>query len=259
MDLERQGDSDRTAPAPIPATRTKHAELSASLRAAIAAGRFKVGDKLPTETQFVESTPYSLGTIQRAIRTLVEEGLVERKPKLGTFVAKPRKMIDRPWHFRFLDADRKTPLPVYPTVVGRSLVRQRGPWSDYLDGQLLRIDRTVNVNDEFTAFSRFFVDPSRFVIFKDVAIEALNGQNFRVLLNRQIGSPIERISHRLYASRPAADVSRRLGIAPEQVCSIIEIAASLRGRDFVYFQELTVPPSDRRLELADPHSDDYVD
>jgi hypothetical protein len=54
-------------------------------------------------------------------------------------------------------------------------------------------------------------------------------------------------------------VSRRLGIEPEQVCSILEIAASLRKRDFVYFQELTVPPSDRRLELADPHSDDYVD
>jgi GntR family transcriptional regulator len=143
--------------------------------------------------------------------------------------------------------------------VGRTLIRQRGPWSDYLDGQLLRIDRTVNVNDEFTAFSRFFVDPSRFAIFKDVAIEALNGQNFRVLLNRQIGSPIEHIAHRLYASRPLPDVSRRLGIEPEQGCSILEIAASLRNRDFIYFQELTVPPSNHRLELADPHSDDYVD
>jgi hypothetical protein len=54
-------------------------------------------------------------------------------------------------------------------------------------------------------------------------------------------------------------VSRKLGLLPGQLCSILEIAASLRGQDFVYFQELTVPPSQRRLELADPHSDDYVD
>lgn len=239
-------------------TGTKHAELSASLRSAIASGKLKVGDKLPTEAQFVASTPYSLGTVQRAIRSLVEEGLVERKPKLGTFVAQPRRMIDRPWHFRFLDADRKTPLPVYPTVVSRTQVRQRGPWNDYLSGQLLRIDRLVNVNDEFNAFSRFFVDPLRFPIFNAVDIEALNGENFRALLNSQMGVPLQRICHRISASTPAADIARHMLVAADQVCTIVEIAAALDGTDFVYFQELIVPPSGRRLELADPYSVQYV-
>ena len=66
------------------------------------------------------ATPYSLGTVQRAIRTLVQEGLVERKPKLGTFVIQPRRMIFRPWHFRFLDSDRKTQLPVFTLPFSRA-------------------------------------------------------------------------------------------------------------------------------------------
>jgi GntR family transcriptional regulator len=235
----------------------KHAELSSWLRHAITTGVFQVGDRLPTEAEFVGATPYSLGTIQRAIRTLVDEGLVERKPKLGTFVAQGRRKIDEPRHFRFLDDDRKSPLPVYAKVVSRTSIRQRGPWNDYLDGQLLRIDRLVNVNDEFNAYSRFFVDPSRFPIFAEISTDALDGENFRVLLNKQIAGPIERICHRVGMTRPSPQIARATGIPLEQNCTLIEIAAAARGDDFLYYQELTVPPTDRRLELAELGSVHY--
>ncbi len=234
---------------------TKHAELSASLRAAIRSGQLKVGDRLPTEAQFVATTPYSLGTVQRAIRTLVQEGLVERKPKLGSFVIQSRRMISKPWHFRFLDSDRKTQLPVYPTVLTRTRIRQRGPWNDYLTGPLLRIDRLVNVNDEFLAFSRFFVDPARFPVFEQVTLKALDGENLRSLMSSHMRISIERICHRVFAGRPAPGLETHMRVPPDQICTIIEIAASSGARDFVYFHELTVPPSNRRLELADPYSD----
>jgi GntR family transcriptional regulator len=231
---------------------TKHAELSRCLRQAIADGVLTAGDKLPTESDFVAATPYSLGTVQRAIRTLVDEGLVERKPKLGTYVAQRRRKIDQPWHFRFLDGDRKTLLPVYPRVVSRTLIRQRGPWNDYLSGPLLRIERVVNVNDEFNAYSRFFVDPTRFPIFAEVPLDSLHGENFRALLNTQFAEPLQRICHRIAMIAPAAYVAQAAGIPISQVCTVVEIAAAARGDDFLYFQELTVPPSDRRLELAEP-------
>jgi GntR family transcriptional regulator len=239
-----------------PRAGTKHAELSASLRGAIRNGQLKVGDRLPTEAQFVATTPYSLGTVQRAIRSLVQEGLVERKPKLGSFVIQSRRMISKPWHFRFLDSDRKTPLPVYPTVLSRAPVRQRGPWNDYLSGPLLRIDRLVNVNDEFLAFSRFFVDPGRFPVFEQVNLETLNGENFRSLMSSHMTISIDRICHRMFAGRAAPGLESHMRVLPDQTCTIIEIAASAGATDFVYFHELTVPPSNRRLELADPYSDD---
>ncbi len=229
----------------------KHAHLSRGLRQAIAQGVFQVGDKLPTETELVSWTLYSLGTVQRAIRSLVEEGLVERKPKLGTFVVE-RRMIDRPWHFRFLDSDRKTLLPVYPTVVGRSMVRQRGPWNDFLAGPLLCIERLVNVNDEFVAFSRFFVDPARFPMFERVPQEELDGENFRILLNRYIAEPIQRIHHRIALHKVDSRIAGLIGIPAAQDCTIVDIAAATARGDHVYYQELTVPPSQRRLELIDP-------
>ncbi len=233
---------------------TKHAELSGCLREAIRTGHYGVGDKLPTEAEFVAGTPYSLGTVQRAIRTLVEEGLVERKPKLGTFVSRRRRKIDSPWHFRFLDADRRTILPVYPTVVARVSNRQRGPWNDFLAGDLLRIDRLVNVNDEFNAFSRFFIDATRFPVFAQVAEDTLHGENFRALLNTQLAEPIDRICHRIAFSRPAPGVAKQIGVPADRPCTVVEIAAAARNGDFLYYQELTVPVSDRRLELADPTS-----
>jgi len=232
---------------------TKHAELSGWLRHAIASGQYKAGDKLPTEAAIVASTPYSLGTVQRAIRTLVEEGLVERRRRLGTFVTQPRRRIDEPWHFRFLDDDRRTLLPVFPKVLARTEFRQRGPWNDYLNASpLLRIDRLVNVNDEFAAYSRFLIDPARFPLFTQVPVDSLHGANFRALLNSQLPDPVERICHRIAMAPPAPEAAREAGIAPGQICSIVEIAAAARGDDFVYYQELTVPPSGRRLALVDP-------
>ncbi|MGE0798375.1 MAG: GntR family transcriptional regulator [Lautropia sp.] len=229
---------------------TKHAQLSALLRHAIASGMVATGDRLPTEAEFVASTPYSLGTVQRAIRTLVEEGLVERKPKLGTFVAE-RRRIEEPWHFRFLDADRRSLLPVYPTVVGRSHVRQRGPWSDYLAGPLLRIDRVVNVNDAFDAFSRFYVERRRFPLLEEAALESLHGRNFRAFLNTQLDRPILRFCHRVFLQRVAADIAQAIDIAAGEPCTHVEIAASAGGDDFVYFQELILPGTGTRLELVE--------
>lgn len=231
---------------------TKHARLSNCLRQAIENGVLKPGERLPTEVELVAATPFSLGTIQRAVRSLVEAGLVQRTPKRGTFVAHPHRRIDEPWHFRFLEADRKTLLPVYPTVVSRLEIRQRGPWNDFINGRVLRIDRVVNVNDEFLAYSRFFLDGSKFPAFEKAPIDSLHGENFRMLLNRQIQEPIQRIHQRLSVGTPSPQISRAIEIEDGAICAIVEIAASGSADNFIYYQELTVPPSDRRLALADP-------
>lgn len=229
----------------------KHALLSECLKRAVKAGVLKPGERLPTELELLAATPFSLGTVQRAVRSLVEEGLVERTPR-GTFVVEGRRRIDEPWHFRFLDADRRNLLPVYPIVVSRSMVRQRGPWNDFLHGSVLRIDRVVNVNDEFRAYSRFFLDSQRFSTLEQAPIESLHGENFRVVLNREIQEPIRRFAHRLALRHPAASIATAMGIEAGEVCAVLEIAALLDSKEFIYYQELTVPPSDRLLSLADP-------
>lgn len=56
----------------------------------IAAGRWREGDALPSEAQFVEALGLSRMTVNRALRELSAQGVLRRVMGVGTFVA-PRK------------------------------------------------------------------------------------------------------------------------------------------------------------------------
>ena len=49
--------------------------------------RYAAGDKIPTEAELVEQFAVSRMTVNKALRDLVQEGLLVRYPGLGTFVA----------------------------------------------------------------------------------------------------------------------------------------------------------------------------
>ncbi|MDM4766010.1 histidine utilization repressor [Pelomonas sp. SE-A7] len=57
------------------------------LREGIAAGRWVAGDLLPSEGQLVAQFEVSRMTVNRALRELHQEGLIERVQGVGTFVA----------------------------------------------------------------------------------------------------------------------------------------------------------------------------
>src|SRR5690606_27627612 len=65
---------------------TKHVQLRMAIKALIKEGIWNPGEKLPTETELAASLPFSLGTIQRCFRDLVEEGIVVRKRGYGTYI-----------------------------------------------------------------------------------------------------------------------------------------------------------------------------
>jgi GntR family transcriptional regulator len=54
---------------------------------AIRSGRLKAGDRLPTERSFCEQLGVSRATVRRAMRRLVEEGVVEATVGRGSFVS----------------------------------------------------------------------------------------------------------------------------------------------------------------------------
>ena len=55
----------------------------------IAAQVWRPGDGIPTEAELASSHRVSVGTVRKAIDTLVAEGLVERQQGRGTFVKRP--------------------------------------------------------------------------------------------------------------------------------------------------------------------------
>jgi len=66
----------------------RHEQVSLQLRDDLAAGRYGQEGRLPSEAQLARQFSVSRPTVARALQSLVEAGLVERRAGSGTF-AKP--------------------------------------------------------------------------------------------------------------------------------------------------------------------------
>lgn len=235
----------------------KYAQLREVFLAAIESGYLKPGARLPTEQALARYTPFSLGTVQRALRVLVDEGIVVRQQGSGTYVAKSRKAMYAPWHCRFIADDGKNFLPIYPKVVMRKRISEYGSWSDHLDqhgDNVIRIDRVIGIADEFSVFSKFYLDTRRFPGILDKPLADLDGANLKLLISREFGLPVTRVAQTVSFKAFPAAVCKALGHKRGISGTLIEIAASAgRGRA-VYYQELFIPPNRRRLVISDTYN-----
>ncbi|WP_303132218.1 UTRA domain-containing protein [uncultured Olsenella sp.] len=86
-----------------------HAQLASALRQAIATREWRQGDAIPSESELMARYGLSRGTVRRAIRTLVEEGLLVSRKGSGTFVTEgglARPSVLRPLSFATLLHER---------------------------------------------------------------------------------------------------------------------------------------------------------
>jgi GntR family transcriptional regulator len=69
---------------------------ASTIRAAVEDGRWRVGDRLPSEPQLALELGMSRATLREALRLLISDGLLERHHGVGTFVARvPTPTIER--------------------------------------------------------------------------------------------------------------------------------------------------------------------
>jgi GntR family transcriptional regulator len=82
-----------------------YAQLDRGLRAAIAAGRLHVGDRLPTVRQLAVDLRINANTVARVYAELERAGVLETRRGVGSFVAASRTGARPPdEHHRRLDA-----------------------------------------------------------------------------------------------------------------------------------------------------------
>lgn len=257
-----QGKSSGTAPLPqqLPAVvidrfmrpgLPKYVALRDALVHAVASGHFAPGARLPNESELAASLPLSLGTIQRALRMLVDDGVIVRRPGAGSFVAQHSAGEMRaPLHCRFVDDEGTGYLPVYPRIVARYTTGERGEWNRHLGVDApLCIERILRIGDEFSVFSRFYVDASRLPAFERLPVRHLDSENFKALILRESGLAIGRITQYLSSVRFPADVAEVLKLGRTSVAQRLDIEAFAgRGRP-LYFQTLWIPANGRRLHL----------
>lgn len=229
----------------------KYAALKDAVIHAIAQGALAPGAKIPNESDLVALVGLSLGTVQRALRMLVDDGAVVRRPGHGTFVADRTREMAAPLHCRFVDDAAAGFLPVYTDVRARTLVAEPGPWTAHLGApRALRIDRVLDIGGRFKVFSRFFLDPEAFPFFRTASVRELEGANFKQLIAQSTGLAVSRV--RQYVSFVEADAPLRAligcGRGPVARFELFAWAGSARP---VYYQELYAPLFSERLLLGE--------
>lgn len=230
----------------------KYLALRDAVVEAVTSKRWSAGVRLPNETELSAALPLSLGTIQRALRILVEDGVIVRRQGQGTFVADGAAgAMHAPLHCRFVDDSGAGYLPVYPQVTARYLTEEDGPWRRHLGArELLCIERVLAIADEFKVFSRFYVDAVRLPAFATLSPKKLAAENFKEIIWRESGQPIGRIDQLLSTQPIPAAVATALGVRRGTFGQLLEISAFI-GRDSpVYYQELVVPPNARRMHIV---------
>lgn len=228
----------------------KHARLAEALSRAVTDGVVGEGDKLPSESELTQMTPFSLGTVQKALKSLMADGLVARKPGVGTIVRHFRKSMTQPLHCRF-SHDGGEFLEVYPTILSRTRILDRGRWSDELGetASVVRIDRRIMIGEFFPVVTQFYVDADRHALFVKGSVRKLEAQNFKLLMAKQYGGPITRVVNQL-SFRPAPDeIAAHLNVAPYDGVLRIRATARASSGHALYYQEIFIPQNEFELSI----------
>lgn len=243
---------DRYAREVIPGL-AKYAQLRETLSAAIRGGYWKPGSQLPPERELARLTRFSLGTVQRALRDLADQGLLVRTQGSGTYVAEGRAAIDAPLYLRFLGGEGEPRfLPLFPKVLSRKRIDERGPWSEWLrqnGGAVVRITRRISVNGEFNLLNHFYFRADAFPGIAAAPLAALDGANLKQLLGGESNMPVTEMHQRVSFVKLPPEASDAAGLKPGTRGLLLESAA-LSGREPLYYLESFIPPNDRRLDVS---------
>ena len=235
-------------------TRPKHERLRQAFHQSILDGFWLPGARLPTESDLVRATPCSLGTIQRSLRDLASDGIIERRRGSGSVVASTGQTIDQPWHMRFTDPNQPDAgfLRVYTRTIRRNLSPSRGAWSDVLgsgDQPHLRIERVFRIGESLRVYSIFRAGAGRFETLETLPLAELDGANLKHLISHELHLRVHAITHRLRVEKPPRMACTQADCIADQPTAVLNaIAADLDGKA-LYYQDFFIPESHLTLAL----------
>ncbi len=114
--------TDQNADSPPPATFGSepaalplYAQVKKHLIHRVLSGEWQPGKRLPSEAEIAQGYGLSLGTVRKAIKEMVDEGLVARWPGRGTFVTSHGPGGHRPFRFNCVHRDDGERMAGQPT------------------------------------------------------------------------------------------------------------------------------------------------
>ena len=160
----------------------------------VEAGYWRSGDKIPTERQLASALSVSEGTIQSALRQLVDSRIITRSRRRGSFIAD----IDQGENIfmRFFPRDLTSTVggKMFDISIDKVQIIEThsdGPWAEFLDAcpSYIRMIRYLNVDNRFTAFSDLFFDGGRFRPLLDFNPDTFTVMHVRKIIHDRFNAP----------------------------------------------------------------------
>jgi GntR family transcriptional regulator len=192
-------------------------EVKLRLTRGLAAGEWKAGEAIPSESRLAQRFGVSIGTVRKAIDELVAERILLRQQGRGTFVATHTEDRTLFYFFHLVGKDGSRELPVTELLSFRR-VRANATEAERLGLQagapLYRIQNLLKLSGKPVVFDEIAVSADR---FSDLTQEVFGGRVGTIygLYQERYGVTVTRISERLSAAN-----------APSQAASLLELKDS---------------------------------
>lgn len=201
--------------------------LSDEMLAKIAAGEWLPGTPIPSETELTKIYGVAIGTIRKAVDTLVQQGMLERNHGRGTFVRRPQFSESFFRFFRQVNPSGSQPVP-QSRILSRSLEIPPEQVSSTLglskDEPAIRLERERIIQQDRLFREDIWLPSDRFSTL--LAIEPAKFANMLYpFYEEQCGQLIASARETLTIESANADTASALGIAQGQPVVVIERTA----------------------------------
>ena len=228
-----------------------HHQVYLDLRAALEAGDWKPGDRLPPEVELAALYGCSLITVRRALDELRREGKLERSRGRGTFVTAAPIVRDLAGQLRLADEVRALGHEPYsavvrartkpaPSAVARGLDIEPGAAAFFVE-RIRGADHIPLLLEQVWLPAA----PLAGLLEHDFATESLWD-----VLDRVYGLPVERFQEMIGAVMPSKREARLLGLSRRVPAVQLDGAASTAGGRVIEMSRTIVSPDRARFYVA---------
>ena len=210
-----------------------YAQVRASLIEAISGGRWKPGEAIPSEARLAQSYGVAIGTLRKAVDSLVAEQALVRRQGKGTFVVQhdgSRLM------FHFFHVAGRDGVREYPEVRLASFARGRAGEEEAAALGIPRHDKVIRIRNVLSLQGRpVMVDDISLpaTLFAGLTEKAFRARDNTIyhLYQSRFGINVLRTDERLRAMLAPADVARLLQLQPNApLLEIRRVALTFRDR-----------------------------
>jgi len=235
--------------APAPPHLAPYARVKQHLRDALAAGSYTPGALMPSEADLVAQFGVSRMTVNRALRELQAEGLVERVQGVGTFAAQLGKVASqltiRDLHEEITERGHLHRAVVHLTRAEKAapaLAAQLGlaPGDTVFHTLIVHLENELPLQCEDR-----YVNPAAAPDYLSVDFTRTTPTHYLLEV-----APLWQAQYSIEAARPTAEEARLLGIAAGEPCLVVVRRTVSAQQQPITLARLVHPGSRYRLQGA---------